>query len=61
MPQIPADGHKGAAAAQQCADAVLMIRPAAFGYNAETAVTKTFQHQDARDTAATAQLGSVKL
>lgn len=58
MPQIPADGHKSSAAgaAQQCADAVLMIRPAAFGYNAETAVTNTFQHQDARDPAATAQL-----
>jgi hypothetical protein len=28
---------------QQCADAVLMVRPAAFGYNAETAATNTFQ------------------
>jgi hypothetical protein len=58
MPQISADGHESSAAgaAQQCADAVLMIRPAAFGYNAETAVTNTFQHQDASDPAATAQL-----
>jgi hypothetical protein len=58
MPQIPADGHKSSAAgaAQQCADAVLMVRPAAFGYNAETAVTNTFQHQHASDPAATAQL-----
>jgi hypothetical protein len=29
--------------AQQCADAVLMIRPAAFGFNAETAGSNTFQ------------------
>lgn len=58
MPQMPADGHKSSAAGapQQCADAVLMIRPAAFSYNAETAVTNTFQHQDARDPAVTAQL-----
>jgi len=28
---------------QQCADAVLMIRPQAFGYNAETAITNSFQ------------------
>src|SRR6516164_2720862 len=28
---------------QQCADAVLMVRPKAFGYNAETALTNTFQ------------------
>ena len=58
MPQSPADGHKSSAAgaAQQCADAVLMIRPAAFGYNAETAGTNTFQHQHASDPAATAQL-----
>jgi hypothetical protein len=58
MRESPADGHKSsaAAAAQQCADAVLMIRPAAFGFNAETAVTNTFQHPDAADPAATAQL-----
>ena len=28
---------------QQCADAVLMVRPHAFGFNAETALTNTFQ------------------
>lgn len=28
---------------QQCADAVLMVRPQAFGYNAETAASNTFQ------------------
>jgi hypothetical protein len=28
---------------QQCADAVLMVRPKAFGYNPETALTNTFQ------------------
>src|SRR6266853_3398074 len=28
---------------QQCADAVLMVRPDAFGYNPETAATNTFQ------------------
>ena len=27
----------------QCADAVLMVRPQAFGYNPETASTNTFQ------------------
>jgi hypothetical protein len=28
---------------EQCADAVMMVRPAAFGYNPETAATNTFQ------------------
>ncbi|MGB6604639.1 MAG: arginine deiminase-related protein [Steroidobacteraceae bacterium] len=28
---------------QQCADAVLMVRPRAFGYNPDTAATNTFQ------------------
>jgi hypothetical protein len=28
---------------QQCADAVLMVRPQTFGYNPETALTNTFQ------------------
>ena len=32
------------AAAAQCAGTVLMVRPQAFGYNAETAATNTFQH-----------------
>jgi hypothetical protein len=31
---------------QQCADAVLMVRPRAFGFNAETALTNTFQQPD---------------
>ena len=36
----------------QCADAVLMIRPQAFGYNPETAATNTFQRpQDPRGAA----------
>jgi hypothetical protein len=30
---------------QQCTDAVLMVRPAAFGYNLETAATNTFQQR----------------
>ena len=32
---------------QQCADAVLMVRPRTFGYNPETAATNTFQKADA--------------
>jgi hypothetical protein len=35
---------------QQCADAVLMIRPQAFGYNAETATTNSFQQPEGPDT-----------
>jgi hypothetical protein len=35
---------------QQCADAVLMIRPQTFGYNAETAATNTFQRLPGADT-----------
>jgi len=39
----------------QCADAVLMVRPEAFGYNPETAATNTFQRpQDLGDAAAAA-------
>jgi hypothetical protein len=42
-----AEGVKaGVTARQQCADAVLMVRPHAFGYNAETAATNTFQRPD---------------
>jgi hypothetical protein len=44
----------------QCADAVLMVRPQAFGYNPETAATNTFQRPEqpgpqpaARDSART--------
>ena len=42
---------------QQCADAVLMVRPRAFGYNPETAATNTFQRpQDlANDAGASTQ------
>jgi hypothetical protein len=32
---------------RQCADAVLMVRPASFGYNPETATTNAFQRQPA--------------
>jgi len=35
---------------QQCASAVLMIRPAAFDYNPETAVTNKLQHPGAAQT-----------
>ena len=34
---------------QQCADAVLMVRPAAFGFNPDTAATNTFQKAPAGD------------
>ena len=34
---------------QQCADAVLMVRPAAFGYNPDTAATNTFQKAPGAD------------
>jgi hypothetical protein len=41
---------------RQCADAVLMVRPASFGYNPQTAATNKFQQQpsDAAGDAATA-------
>jgi hypothetical protein len=38
-----ADKATRSAPREQCADAVLMVRPAAFGFNAETAKTNTFQ------------------
>jgi len=38
-----ADAQRDTRPRQQCADAVLMVRPKAFGYNAETALTNTFQ------------------
>jgi len=38
---------------QQCADAVLMVRPCSFGYNAETAATNTFQQPPGPDSAGT--------
>jgi len=39
----------------QCADAVLMVEPKAFGFNPDTARTNTFQHAGADPTAAQAQ------
>jgi hypothetical protein len=55
MPEIPAAARSqpAARAAQQCADAVLMIRPAAFGFNPETATTNAFQRPQVADPAAT--------
>jgi hypothetical protein len=38
----------------QCADAVLMVEPKAFGFNPDTARTNTFQHADPGDPAAAA-------
>lgn len=40
---VPA-GERGAPR-RQCAEAVLLVRPASFGYNPETAATNTFQRQ----------------
>ena len=42
---MPCDPNR-AMRPQQCADAVLMVRPQAFGYNPETAATNTFQKDD---------------
>ena len=42
-------------APQQCASTVLMVRPAAFDYNPETAVTNKMQHPAAGATTAQAQ------
>jgi hypothetical protein len=39
----PAGGSTGRLARAQCADAVLMVRPAAFGWNPQTAVSNLFQ------------------
>jgi hypothetical protein len=39
----PAGASTGRLTVTQCADAVLMVRPAAFGWNAQTAVTNRFQ------------------
>jgi hypothetical protein len=59
MPQIPAlpRSTPAASAAQQCADAVLMIRPTAFGFNPETAASNAFQQRQATDATATARQG----
>jgi hypothetical protein len=45
MAAAAADGvpRDGGAPRQQCAGAVLMVRPAAFGYNSETAASNSFQ------------------
>ena len=43
------------AAAAQCAGTVLMVRPQAFGFNAETAATNTFQHAAAGSPSAAAE------
>jgi hypothetical protein len=42
------------ASREQCADAVLMVRPAAFGYNPDTAATNTFQPREDPKAAAAA-------
>ncbi len=42
-PNSPARGLTGPPPVTQCADAVLMVRPAAFGWNPQTAVTNRFQ------------------
>ncbi len=39
----PAGGSTGRPARAQCADTVLMVRPAAFGWNPQTAVSNLFQ------------------
>jgi hypothetical protein len=41
------DRPRSTAPREQCADAVLMVRPAAFSYNPETAATNTFQPRQA--------------
>jgi hypothetical protein len=51
MPRPPAEvdsadgGTAGRAVLRQSADAVLMVRPAAFGWNPETCASNTFQQQ----------------
>jgi len=51
-----APSSKPARARQQCADAVLVVRPRAFGYNAETARSNSFQKPPAQGDAAPAAL-----
>ena len=43
MPATAGGSETQTARRQQCADAVLMVRPQAFGFNAETAASNTFQ------------------
>ena len=52
-PWAPSRSAQLQAAAHQCADAALMVRPARFGYNPDTAATNAFQRPDPTgDTAA---------
>jgi len=46
---------ENAAYREQCADAVLMVRPACFGYNAETAATNTLQPRQGPEVPGAAQ------
>jgi hypothetical protein len=43
MSATEGESHAPAAPRPQCADTVLMVRPKAFGFNAETALTNRFQ------------------
>ena len=52
MPEAIASPAARGPLRQQCADAVLMVRPRAFGYNPETAVTNTFQQPPAAQSGA---------
>jgi hypothetical protein len=47
MPPAAANDSSVKPPAQQCADAVLMVRPQCFGFNPETAATNTFQRAPA--------------
>ena len=53
-PPVPSRSAQLHAAARQCADAVLMVRPARFGYNPDTAATNAFQRPDTTGDAAAA-------
>ena len=53
-PSATAGSAQSHLAQRQCADAVLMVRPARFGYNPETALTNAFQRPEAPADAAAA-------
>jgi hypothetical protein len=53
-PSAPSWSARLHAAARQCADAVLMVRPAHFGFNPDTAATNAFQRPDTTGGAAAA-------
>ena len=53
-PPAPSRSAQLHAAARQCADALLMVRPARFGYNPDTAATNAFQRPDTTGDAAAA-------